>query len=165
VAQVVIENPVINSPFEEPRRHFKFSDDGITDEIVVGRRISSYFMPVPGAKKKGKQLLLDTEWTQDRLEENKFINQVRGRVAHGATAACGVTKTTAHSSPIGPAPTASVPSSSARSKLSRTIIYLTEIAPKAGDAWIDNQLREGNAASNPDLFRVASRWPRAAERR
>jgi multimeric flavodoxin WrbA len=27
--QVVIENPVINSPFAEPRRHFKFSDEGV----------------------------------------------------------------------------------------------------------------------------------------
>ena len=29
--QVVIENPVLNSPFAEPTRHFRFSDDGITD--------------------------------------------------------------------------------------------------------------------------------------
>jgi hypothetical protein len=26
--QVVIQNPVINSPFDEPKRHFRFSDDG-----------------------------------------------------------------------------------------------------------------------------------------
>jgi adenine-specific DNA-methyltransferase len=38
--QVVIENPILNSPFEEPRRHFKFSEDGITDEIVESRRVS-----------------------------------------------------------------------------------------------------------------------------
>jgi hypothetical protein len=25
----LIENPVINSPFAEPRRHFRFTDDGI----------------------------------------------------------------------------------------------------------------------------------------
>ena len=36
--QVVIQNPVINSPFEEPRRHFRFDDDGITDDIANGRR-------------------------------------------------------------------------------------------------------------------------------
>ena len=46
--QVVIENPVINSPFEEPSRHFKFDKDGITDEVVKGRRVSAYFVPVPG---------------------------------------------------------------------------------------------------------------------
>jgi alpha-beta hydrolase superfamily lysophospholipase len=43
--QVVIENPILNSPFKEPTRHFKFSDDGITDEVVESRRISSYFVP------------------------------------------------------------------------------------------------------------------------
>lgn len=35
--QVVIENPVINSPFEEPTRHFRFTDEGITNEIVEFR--------------------------------------------------------------------------------------------------------------------------------
>jgi hypothetical protein len=38
MSQVTIDNPVINSPFEEPQRHFRFTDDGITDEIVPGRR-------------------------------------------------------------------------------------------------------------------------------
>jgi hypothetical protein len=36
---VVIENPILNSPFEEPRRHFRFSDEGITNEIIDGRRV------------------------------------------------------------------------------------------------------------------------------
>ena len=58
---VVIENPILNSPFEEPQRHFKFTDDGITDEVVEARRISSYFVPIPAAKKRGGQLAFDTE--------------------------------------------------------------------------------------------------------
>ena len=36
----LIDNPVINSPFEEPLRHFRFTEEGITDEIVAGRRRS-----------------------------------------------------------------------------------------------------------------------------
>ena len=36
----LIENPVINSSFEEPQRHFRFADDGITDEIAPGQRLS-----------------------------------------------------------------------------------------------------------------------------
>ena len=44
IRQVVIENPIINSPFDEPSRHFKFSDEGITNEEVDGRRTSSYFV-------------------------------------------------------------------------------------------------------------------------
>jgi len=59
--QVIIENPIVNSPFAEPSRHFRFTDEGITDEIVASRRISSYFVPIPRAKKKGKQLVFDTD--------------------------------------------------------------------------------------------------------
>lgn len=33
----LIENPVINSSFEEPQRHFRFAENGITDEIASNR--------------------------------------------------------------------------------------------------------------------------------
>lgn len=60
---VVIENPV-NSPFEEPRRHFRFTEDGITDEVVDVRRISQYFVPIPRAKKKNsKRISSKTAWS------------------------------------------------------------------------------------------------------
>ena len=38
MSQVVIENPIINSPFDEPTRHFRFSDEGIAgppDQFVL----------------------------------------------------------------------------------------------------------------------------------
>jgi hypothetical protein len=54
---VVIENPIINSPFDEPTRHFRLSDEGITNEIVDGRRTSSYFVPIAKPKKKGSEQL------------------------------------------------------------------------------------------------------------
>ena len=41
----LIENPILNSPFAAPERHFKFTDEGITNEIVDGRR-SSAFIPI-----------------------------------------------------------------------------------------------------------------------
>ena len=80
--QVVTENPVVNSPFREPRRHVKFTDEGITNETIEGRRVSSYFVPIaqPRRKKGQKQLVFDTEWTQDRIEENKLVNRIRARV-------------------------------------------------------------------------------------
>jgi type III restriction enzyme len=77
--QIVIENPILNTPFAVPARHFRFDDDGITDEVVEGRRPSSYFMPIPKAKRKGGQLTFD-EWTGDRIEENRLINQIRERI-------------------------------------------------------------------------------------
>ena len=35
------ENPILNRPFDAPERHFRFDDEGITDEVVEGRRPSS----------------------------------------------------------------------------------------------------------------------------
>ena len=32
--QMVIENPVINSPFTEPDKQFRFTNEGITDEVI-----------------------------------------------------------------------------------------------------------------------------------
>ena len=71
MSNVIIQNPVINSAFIEPNRHFRFDDDGITNEIVDGRRVSSYFVPIPASKKRkgAGQLTFDTEWTQDRIED------------------------------------------------------------------------------------------------
>jgi len=46
VAQVVIDNPILNSAFAEPSRHFRFGEEGITSEIIEKRRTSSYFIPI-----------------------------------------------------------------------------------------------------------------------
>jgi hypothetical protein len=48
----VVENPILNSPYEPPTRHWKFDDDGITDEVQDGRRPSAYFMPIPATKRR-----------------------------------------------------------------------------------------------------------------
>lgn len=99
MAQVVIDNPVINTPFEEPSRHFKFTKEGITDEVLEGRRSSSYFVPIARPKKgKGGDQpgLFDTEWTEDRIEENKLVNSIRTRVGLWRQGGFfGVTPTTA----------------------------------------------------------------------
>ncbi len=156
MSQVIIENPVINSPYEEPKRYFRFTDEGITNEVVEPRRISSYFIPIAKPKKKSNQreLSFDTEWTQDRIKENKFINQIRDRLALWRTGGYGgLTKTTARLLEHWKQPD--------RARLFfcqvealETIIYITEVA-KRGDAWIENVLREANEETNPSLFRIA----------
>jgi len=61
--QTVIHDPTLNSPFEEPQAHFRFDENGITDQVVHERRLSSYFVPIPQARKRSKQQLqLDSEW-------------------------------------------------------------------------------------------------------
>jgi type III restriction enzyme len=80
MADALIENPILNSQFHEPRRHFKFTDEGITNEIVKGRRSSAYFITIARPKQTVKQLAFDAEWTQDRIEENKTVNRIRQRI-------------------------------------------------------------------------------------
>ncbi len=154
--QVVIDNPILNSPFTEPTRHFRFDEDGITNEIIDQRRTSQYFIPIARAKKKGKQLVFDTEWTEDRIEENKFINEVRRRVAIWRQGRYqGVTATTRRLLDYWTNPDRERKLFFCQIEALETIIYLTEVAGKYGDTWIDNELVRANADANPLLQRVA----------
>ena len=153
---VVIENPIINSPFDEPTQHFKFSDEGITNEIVQSRRVSSYFVPIPNSRKRPKsQLSLSTEWTEDRIQENQFINQIRSAVsAWRAIKYPGVTKVTSRLLDYWRNPSRPRRLFFCQIEALETLIYLTEIAPK-NDPWMLNQLRQYSQDANPLLFRMA----------
>jgi type III restriction enzyme len=154
--QVVIENPILNSPFSEPRRHFKFDDDGITDEVADSRRASSYFIPIAKPKIKGKQLVLDTEWTRDRIEENPLINQIRARVAFWRQGNYqGVTQTTRSLLEYWRDSERDRRLFFCQLEALETVIYITEAATKAGDTWIENFLREANVGANAGLHRMA----------
>jgi type III restriction enzyme len=155
--QVVIDNPVINSPFDEPIRHFRFTDEGITNQIVEARRVSQYFVPIAKPKKKGsKQLQFDTEWTQDRIEENELVNQIRSRVRLWREGGyVGVTPTTAQLLAYWTAPEREKKLFFCQIEALETVIYIVEVARKYGDAWIENKLREANDTSNPGLPRMA----------
>ena len=154
--QAVIENPILNSPFVEPSRHFKFSDDGITDEVVDERRVSAYFIPIAPPKKKGKQLAFDTEWTRDRIQENAFINQIRSRVAIWRRGNYqGITRTTRWLLDYWRNSERERKLFFCQIEALETAIYIAEVAGKYGDAWIENRLREANTDANPELFREA----------
>jgi type III restriction enzyme len=154
--QKVIENPILNSPFEEPLRHFKFDDEGITNEISESRRDSMYFVPIPRSKKRGGQTEFETEWTQDRIEENKAVNRIRQRVAiwrkGGHT---GVTPVTLRLLQYWSNPEREKKLFFCQIEALETAIYITEVARKYGDAWMENHLREANDQANPGLPRIA----------
>jgi type III restriction enzyme len=153
---VLIENPILNSPFEQPNRHFKFTEDGITNEVVEARRSSGYFVPIPQPKKKGKQLVFDSEWTQDRFRESEFINRVRDRVNVWRQQGWpGVTNTTAKLLQHWTDPEPEHRLFFCQVEALETAIYLAEVAEKSGDAWLPNSLREANDSANPGLYRIA----------
>ena len=151
-----IANPVLNSPFEEPKRHFRFTDEGISDEIVEARRTSTYFIPIPRSKKKGKQEVFDTEWTQERMEENAFINQVRGEIkAWRDGGRIGVTRTTRQLLEHWTNEERERRLFFCQIEALETVIYLTEVAPKAARQWIEQTLKLKNDEANAGLYRIA----------
>ena len=156
--EVVIENPVINSPFTEPERHFRFSDEGITNEIIPQRRASAYFMPIAAPRKKNKQQMgfEGDEWNATRIEPNHFTNQVRARVAQWReNKYFGVTRTTALLLQYWTRPDRERRLFFCQIEALETLIYLTEVAKRQGDTWIENHLHAASADANPLLYRAA----------
>jgi type III restriction enzyme len=75
-----LANPVINSPYEEPDKHFVLGEDGRpTGEIAEFRRPSEFFVPVPKPKKgkKAAAAQLAFDLTDEKVERNDAIDQLR----------------------------------------------------------------------------------------
>ena len=151
-----ITNPVINGPYDEPARHFRFDDDGITDETVEGRRRSEYFVPVPQTKKRGAQLQFDNEWTINRITPNEFVNDVRRRVDLWRRRGYhDVTPTTRRLLEYWSDENRENKVLFCQREAAEVAIYLTEVAQKDGQVWIANKLDEYAAGFNSGLPRVA----------
>ena len=151
-----INDPVINSPFEEPRRHFLIVEGEVTNEVVPARRKSIYFMAIPAPKKKAKvQKSLDGFET-DQIQENEFINYLRDKVASWRTGGYqGLSRVSRklleHWS-----------NRHRENKLFfcqiealETAMYLAEAAKRFGDNYPENLLREISQDANPGLYRIA----------
>ncbi len=156
MAHIIIDNPILNSPFREPTRHFKFDEQGITNEVLDERRRSGYFIPIAQPRKKGQQLQFETQWTQDRYKESEFINKVRRRVGQWRQGGhIGTTQTTSRMLSYWTDPDREKPIFFCQIEAVETAIYIAEVASRYGDAWIANALEDANDTSNPGLPRLA----------
>jgi type III restriction enzyme len=157
MADRVIDNPIINSPYHAPVRHFAFDNDGITDRIVADRRESSYFVPVPRPRKRGAQQQLEfAELTADQIEKNQFVNDIRARVARWREMGRpDVTPVTRRLLEYWTDPERDNPMLFCQLEAAETAIYIAEAAQKAGDTWIRNGLDLQNEEHNARLNRVA----------
>ncbi|MHB1426345.1 MAG: BPTD_3080 family restriction endonuclease [Gemmataceae bacterium] len=160
---VVIENPILNSPFEMPRRHFKFNDEGITNEILESRRPSSYFVPIASPKKRGKQLTFETQWTQDRAKENDDINFIRSRVALWRDRGYpDITPVTRNLLDYWTRADRERRLFFCQIEALETLIYLTEAASKSNDERIFNRVRDAATAAGTTLHRLAAKMATGA---
>ncbi len=155
--KVNIENPVINSPFDEPQRHFKFDERGITEDIVNGRRRSEYFIPVPKPRQQPKEVQTQLELHVPELREaNAFINRVREEVSAWRTSGYpGVTDTTKRLLKHWNDTTRELRLFFCQREAVETAIYIHEVADPRRSGSIHSILTKTNEDTNPGLFRIA----------
>ena len=76
-----IDNPILNSPYAQPDRHYEVGPNGPTGVIKDGRRASESWIPIAVARKgkKGEpvQETIDFDVTGERRERNELINDIR----------------------------------------------------------------------------------------
>ncbi|GAB4228636.1 MAG: hypothetical protein Kow0032_09190 [Methyloligellaceae bacterium] len=74
------ENPILNTPFEKPTRHWKLDSKGQpTGEIGEGRRDPGYVIPVAKPRRAGSQTELGLE-TDQSATDNTLVKLVRPEV-------------------------------------------------------------------------------------
>lgn len=156
----VIENPIINSPYNEPNRYWQFDEHGlITDVIAPTRRPSESWIPVPTPRKgrgKAVQTELDLEETGERRRRNEQVDQIRERVGLWRQQGYpNVTPTTRRLLEYWSDVERDNRVLFCQREAAETAVFIAEVAPKQGDEWIRNALAEQNREFNDGLARVA----------
>ena len=168
------EQPILNSPYAYPGRHWELDPDGQpTDKITESRRRSAFITPVPkpkkrrqaGEDKQSELLFKDKEGistAQQQYDPNTIINEIRGYVDQWRKLPnpdqWQVTPETArllqHWRHY---PFASIRPFFCQIEAVETAIWLTEVAPHQGERgrkFLD-YLKSANEHANPELFRIA----------
>ena len=157
MTQNPIENPVINSPFVEPRQHFATTSDGqVTGEIVPRRRPSEFFVPVARPKKASPQLTMDAFGGPTRQQPNEIVNEIRQAVERWRIQDYPhITPTSRDLIDHWRADDRDRRLFFCQLEATETLIYLTEAAEKTGDTKALNVIRGENATHNSGLPRFA----------
>lgn len=159
------DNPILNTPYVKPDRHWRLGEDGALTQIIEpGRRRSAYFVPIAQVKKSIQQGDLALEQTDDRgrvISPNELINEVRGHVDRWRAlppSQSGVTHETARlldhwrEGRMSPRPFF------CQVEAVETIIWLEEVAAKQPQFRpIREKLKRENESANPGLFRLAAK--------
>ena len=170
MSDLFFEQPILNSPYALPRRHWELDAQGQpTQRINDFRRTAQFITPVPKPKKrKGPEqgrLVLDEgaglSTAQQQYDPTPLINRLREHVGRWRDipdpGAWRVTPETArllehwrHH------PFAGVRPFFCQIEAVETVIWLTEVAPQIADGrdFLDH-LADANRDANPDLLRLA----------
>ena len=166
------EQPVLNSPYEYPARHWELDESGQpTQQIIENRRIAEFITPIPKPRKrKGKaqqeEMVFDEgkglSTADQRYDPTSIINSLRRHVDRWREIPnpndWRVTPETARLlqhwrhhkfSNLRPF--------FCQVEAAETFIWITEVAPKVGktgQGFLDHLVR-ANQDANPELNRLA----------
>lgn len=164
------EQPILNSPYDYPGRHWELDPDGQpTNKIVETRRRSAFVTPVPKPKKRRQsqsELVfkepegISTETQQ--YDPNTIINKIRGFVDEWRKLPSPdqwqVTPETARLLQHWRSyPFQGIRPFFCQIEAIETAIWLTEVAPRLGEREKSflNYIKSANEQANPELFRIA----------
>ena len=144
-----ITHPIINSPYEQPSRHWKLDHEHrATSEQEAGRRPSANLPAVP-TPRENEQLSLD--------QKNQLVNDIREAV--GAWRAAGYPGATANTKRLlthWTSPLAMRRLFFAQVEALETLIWLTEVAPAARpQSDLLSRAERASGDYNDGLFRMA----------
>jgi type III restriction enzyme len=152
-----IDNPILNSPYEQPDRYYQIGPNGPTGEIREGRRPSESFIPIAVAKKGTEQGELDFDATGERRERNTLINDLRRDIATWRRGGeyPGVTPISRKLLQYWADPHRENRVLFCQREAAETAIFLTEVAGRKGVTDWRKRLEPENEAHNAGLPRIA----------
>ncbi|MEI6233685.1 MAG: DEAD/DEAH box helicase family protein [Planctomycetota bacterium] len=170
MAEQFFEKPILNSPYEYPARHWELDASGQPTNVISDkRRVAEFITPIPKPKKQKqnqKEMVFDEgkglSTEKQRYDPTPIINAIRRHVDEWRTRPntndWHVTPETArllqhwrHHKFHGIRPFF------CQVEAVETAIWLTEVAPKIGNAgktFLDH-LAAANGEANPELMRLA----------
>ncbi len=185
MANPFFDQPILNSPYEKPGRHWELDAEGQpTQQIILRRREAKFVTPIPkaktsgtggrkGSKKKGQDTskLLDLVYDEQAAavstdELNYDLTQTISSLRHQVDEWRALTnpsdwRVTPETARLlqhwRSHPFTSVRPFFCQLEAVETLIWLTEVAPKAGKKGEDflSSLNAANEQANPGLDRVA----------
>jgi len=162
MAQInAVENPIINSPYEEPGQHWHI-EEGRAPKKQEGRRSASYFFRVPERAARGRRGREQEGLFEDEAKGEEYLldlaNLLRQRVQEWRVRGYqGATKTTKELIELWQAPDRTQPLFYAQVEAAETVIFLVE-GPADLKQGIHVPLDEPGAAAKEAGYRAFQRY-------
>ena len=159
------DDPILNSAFAEPKRHYALDDNGVpTGETLEHRRQSEHLVPIPPPKKTnqvkgGEQAELFGGEPESAFTANLLINELRAelgkwRKLDPVDPKAKLTHTSRRPLEHWRRGLGEQPLFFCQIEAIETLIRLAEVAP----ASRLERLAAANAQANPDCSGCAARW-------